>query len=64
LLVLIILLDCSRLWQSYAGILKSTIVVFGGECVENQLKGRPFSSDMEVIATAVTWLDGHHSEFF
>ena len=29
-----------------------------------QLKGRHFSSDMEVIAAAETWLDGQPSEFF
>jgi hypothetical protein len=28
------------------------------------LKGRHFSSDAEVIAAAVTWLDGQPSEFF
>jgi hypothetical protein len=29
-----------------------------------QEKGRHFSSDAEVIATAETWLDGQSSEFF
>jgi len=29
-----------------------------------QLKGHHFSSDMEVIAAAETWLDGQPSEFF
>jgi len=28
------------------------------------LKGRHFSSDMEVIAAVETWLDGKHSELF
>jgi len=32
--------------------------------LKKQLKGRHFSSDMEVIAAAETWLDGQHSEFF
>ena len=32
--------------------------------LEKQLKGRHFSLDMEVIAAAETWLDGHRSEFF
>ena len=32
--------------------------------LKNQLKGRHFSSDVEVIATAETWLDGQYSEFF
>ena len=27
-------------------------------------KGRHFSSDVEVIAAAETWLGGQHSEFF
>ena len=31
---------------------------------KKQLKGRHFSSDAEVIAAAVTWLDGQPSEFF
>ena len=31
---------------------------------EKQLKGRHFSSDVEVIAAAETWLDGQPSEFF
>jgi len=32
--------------------------------LKNQLKGRHFSSDAEVIAAAETWLDGQPSEFF
>jgi hypothetical protein len=32
--------------------------------LKKQLKGRHFSSDVEVIAAAETWLDGQHSEFF
>jgi hypothetical protein len=32
--------------------------------LKNQLNGRHFSSDSEVIAAAETWLDGQHSEFF
>jgi len=36
--------------------------VFPG--LKNQLKGRHFSSDAEVIAAAETWLDGQPSEFF
>ena len=32
--------------------------------LKKQLKGRHFSSDMEVIAAAETWLDGQTSEFF
>jgi len=32
--------------------------------LKKQLKGRHFSSDAEVIAAAVTWLDGQASEFF
>jgi hypothetical protein len=32
--------------------------------LEKQLKGRHFSSDMEVIAATETWLDGQTSEFF
>jgi len=31
--------------------------------LKKQLKGRHFSSDMEVIAAAETWLEGQHSEF-
>ena len=31
---------------------------------KKQLEGRYFSSDVEVIAAADTWLDGHPSEFF
>ena len=31
--------------------------------LKKQLKGRHFSSDAEVIATAETWLDGKPSEF-
>ena len=31
---------------------------------KKQLKGRHFSSDAEVIATAETWLDGQPSELF
>ena len=33
-------------------------------CIEKQLKGRPFSSDTEVIAAAETRLDGQLSDFF
>jgi hypothetical protein len=32
--------------------------------MEEQLKGRHFSSETEVIAAALTWLDGQTSEFF
>jgi len=32
--------------------------------LKEQLKGRHFSSDTEVIAAAETWLDGQYSEFF
>jgi len=32
--------------------------------LEQQLNGRHFSSDAEVIAAAETWLDGQPSEFF
>jgi len=32
--------------------------------LKNQLKGRHFSSDAEVIAAAETWLDGQISDFF
>ena len=32
--------------------------------LKNQLKGRHFSSDMEVIPAAETWMDGQYSEFF
>ena len=32
--------------------------------LKNQLKGRHFSSDAEVIPAAKTWLDGQPSEFF
>ena len=32
--------------------------------LKKQLKGRHFSSDVEVIAAVETWLDGQHSEFF
>jgi len=32
--------------------------------LKKQLKGRHFSSDAEVIATAETLLDGQYSEFF
>jgi histone-lysine N-methyltransferase SETMAR len=32
--------------------------------LKKQLKGRHFSSDVEVIAAAETWLDGQTSEFF
>ena len=31
---------------------------------KKQLKGRHFSSDMEVIAAAETWLDGQPFELF
>jgi len=30
--------------------------------LKKQVKGRHFSSDAEVIATAENWLDGQHSE--
>ena len=36
--------------------------VFPG--LKEQLKGRHFSSDAEVIAAAETWLNGQSSEFF
>ena len=32
--------------------------------LKNQLKGRHFSSDAEVIAAAETWLDGQPFDFF
>ena len=32
--------------------------------LKKRLKGRHFSSDVEVIAAAETWLDGHLSDFF
>jgi len=32
--------------------------------LEKQLKGRHFSSDVEVVAAVETWLDGQHSDFF
>ena len=32
--------------------------------LKKQLKGHHFSSDVEVIAAAETWLDGQYSEFF
>ena len=32
--------------------------------LKNQLKGRHFSSDVEVTAAVETWLDGQPSEFF
>jgi len=32
--------------------------------LKKQLKGRHFSSDMEVIAAVETWLDGQPYEFF
>ena len=32
--------------------------------LKKQLKGRHFSSDAEVIATAETWLEGQHFKFF
>jgi len=32
--------------------------------LKKQLKGRHFSSNMEVIAAAEPWLDGQSSEFF
>jgi histone-lysine N-methyltransferase SETMAR len=32
--------------------------------LKKQLKGRHFSSDVEVIAAADTWLDGQPSDFF
>ena len=32
--------------------------------LKEQMKGRHFSSDIEVIAAAETWLDGQPSEFF
>jgi len=32
--------------------------------LKKQLKGRHFSSDVEVIAAADTWLDGQPSNFF
>ena len=32
--------------------------------IKKQLKGRHFSSDVEVIAAAETWLDGQLSDFF
>ena len=32
--------------------------------LKKQLKGRHFSSDVEVIAAAETWLDGQPSEYF
>jgi len=32
--------------------------------MKKQLKGRHFSSDVEVIAAAETWLDGQPTELF
>jgi len=32
--------------------------------LKKRLKGRHFSSNLEVIAVVETWLDGQHSEFF
>jgi hypothetical protein len=32
--------------------------------LKKQLKGRHFTSDVEVIAAEETWLDGQISEFF
>ena len=32
--------------------------------LKKQFKGRHFSSDIEIIAAAETWLDGQPSEFF
>ena len=32
--------------------------------LKKELKGRHFSSDLEVIAAAETWWDGHPSDFF
>jgi len=32
--------------------------------LKKQLKGRHFSSDLEVIVAAETWLDGQLSEYF
>jgi histone-lysine N-methyltransferase SETMAR len=32
--------------------------------LEKQLKGRPYSSDAEVIAVKDNWLDGQTYEFF
>jgi len=40
----------------------SDYLLFPG--LKKQLKGRHFSSETEVIATAETWLDGQPSEFF
>jgi hypothetical protein len=38
--------------------------LFSGSGPKEQLKGRHFLSDAEVIAATETWLDGQHSEFF
>ena len=43
-------------------VIKSDYHLFLG--LKKQLKGRHFSSDMEVIFAAETWLDGQHSVFF
>jgi histone-lysine N-methyltransferase SETMAR len=44
------------------GMAPSDYHLFPG--LKKQVKGCHFSSDMEVIATAETWLDGQPSEFF
>jgi len=63
-----------RNWPGLPGLLMSwSPTLFSGSgpvglppvsWTEKKMKGRHFSSDMEVILAAETWLDGQHSEFF
>jgi len=46
----------------YLDLAPSDYSLFPGQ--KKQVKGRHFSSDMEVIAAAETWLDGQNSECF
>jgi hypothetical protein len=43
-------------------LVPSDYLLFPG--LKKQMKGRHFSSDMEVITAAETWLDGQISDFF
>jgi len=65
LLEVLLVADCTPLFilfrkYQYRGADKSFCPIQ----LKKQLKGRHFSSDLEVIAAAETWLDGQLSHFF
>ena len=55
--------QCLRHPPYYPDLAPSDYRLFPG-LKKKQLKYGHFSSDVEVIAAAETWLDGQHSEFF